>query len=247
MEFISRKTLLYKSGLGFYCINHVQGCWHGCRYPCYAYMMSHSHGRINNFEEWRKPKLVVNAIELLSTELARMKSRPDTIHLCLSTDPFMNGYPEITAMSLKLIALINSYNIRCSILTKGKLPAELGDRERFKAENIYGISLISLNEVFREQYEPGTIRYSERIEALKYLNGCGRKTLVHMEPYPTPNVVKQELYEILNAIQFTDEIFFSGWNYNNTVKQFPNYQQFYREQSGIAEQFCREHKIVYNR
>jgi hypothetical protein len=33
METIERKTLLNKSGLGFWCINAVQGCSHGCRYP----------------------------------------------------------------------------------------------------------------------------------------------------------------------------------------------------------------------
>jgi len=46
METIVRKTLLYKSGLGFYCINHAQGCTHGCLYPCYAFMMVRSYGRV---------------------------------------------------------------------------------------------------------------------------------------------------------------------------------------------------------
>ncbi len=31
MEQIRRKSLLYRSGLGFWCVNHVQGCAHGCR------------------------------------------------------------------------------------------------------------------------------------------------------------------------------------------------------------------------
>ena len=41
MDTITRTTLLYRSGLGFYCVNHAQGCL----YPCYAYMMAHSYGR----------------------------------------------------------------------------------------------------------------------------------------------------------------------------------------------------------
>ena len=41
--------MLYKSGLGFFCVNHVQGCGHGCLYPCYAYMMAHTYGRAKTY------------------------------------------------------------------------------------------------------------------------------------------------------------------------------------------------------
>jgi len=243
METITRKSLLYKSGLGFYCINHAQGCVHGCRYPCYAFMMAHSHGRVITFEEWCQPKLVANAAELLTKELARMKKKPDSIHLCLSTDPFMTGFPEVTAMSLKLIRLMNSYNIPCSILTKGVLPAELADQELYPVKNIYGISLISLNETFRSQWEPMAAPYLERIVALKYLHDQGRQTLVHIEPYPTPNLLQQSLEEILEAVGFAGQIDFSGWNYNYRVKEFPEYQQFYRDQAAVVRRFCKERGI----
>lgn len=243
MENITRKSLLYKSGLGFYCINHVQGCRHGCRYPCYAYMMARTHGRVNNYADWCHPKLVANATELLTKELIRLKVKPDYIHLCLTTDPFMNGYPEVTDMSLKLIAIINSYGIPCSILTKGKIPIDLADRERFPADNLLGISLISLNEEFRKIWEPEAALYSDRINALKSLDDCGCKTVVHIEPYPTPNLVEQNLEDILKAVEFVDHIYFSGWNYNTQVKQFPHYQEFYSDQANLVRRFCREHSI----
>jgi hypothetical protein len=43
---IQRKSLLYKTGVeyGDYTINHVQGCSHGCKYPCYAFLMSKRFG-----------------------------------------------------------------------------------------------------------------------------------------------------------------------------------------------------------
>ena len=128
MDTVIRKTLLYKSGLGFYCINHVLGCSHGCRYPCYAFMMAQSYNKTQTYTEWCKPRLVINAPDLLKKELTRMKKKPESVHLCLSTDPFMAGYDEITEMSLQLIAIINSFGIRCSILTKGRLPAELANK-----------------------------------------------------------------------------------------------------------------------
>ncbi len=243
MEYITRKSLLYKSGLGFYCINHVQGCWHGCRYPCYAYMMARTHGRVNTYDDWCRPKLVANAEELLKKELTRMKIRSDEIHLCLTTDPFMNGYPEVTDMSLKLIALINSYGIPCSLLTKGRMPVDLADRKRFLADNIHGISLISLDEEFRKRWEPNSASYFERISALKALHDYGCKTYVHIEPYPTPNIIEQSLEDLLKAVDFADNLYFSGWNYNSQVKQFPDYQKFYSDQTVIVRRFCREHSI----
>jgi DNA repair photolyase len=246
MEIILRKSLLYKSGLGVYCINHVQGCSHGCNYPCYAFMMAQSYGRVLNYTDWCQPKLVTNACELLSKELARMKVKPDSIHLCLSTDPFMTGFPEVTDVSLKLIAIINSHGIRCSILTKGKLPSELADKGHFNENNLYGISLISLNEEFRNRWEPGTIPYTDRIAALRYLHDNGFRTLAHIEPYPTPNLAKQSVEDLLEAVNFVDRIHFSGWNYNNKIKQFDNYEQFYREQSMIVNSFCKERNIEYN-
>jgi DNA repair photolyase len=245
LETITRKSLLYKSGLGVFCINHVQGCQHGCRYPCYAYMMAQSYGRVSTYADWCQPKLVANAAELLRKELARMRVKPVSIHLCLSTDPFMTGYPEVTDMSLKLMSIINSFGIRCSVLTKGKIPADLADRKRFPANNLHGISLISLNEEFRKRWEPGATPYAERITALKYLHDCGLQTLAHIEPYPTPNLIAQNLEDILEAVGFVDHLYFSGWNYNNQVKQFQNYQQFYSDQSSHAQRFCTERGIAF--
>lgn len=243
MEEVIRKSLLYKSGLGFYCINHVQGCFHGCLYPCYAFMMARTHGRVHEYSEWCSPRIVSNAEELLTKELKRMKTRPGEVHMCLTTDPFMNGYPEITELSLRLIEILNSYDIRCSILTKGKLPPALSDQKRFLQDNNLGISLISINEDFREKWEPNTVLYYERIDALKALNDSGCRTYVHMEPYPTPNIVDQKLEDILERISFARYIYFGGWNYNNVVKNYGDYKAFYVQQAGILKNFCRRNGI----
>ncbi|HWR11282.1 MAG TPA: radical SAM protein [Rectinemataceae bacterium] len=238
MESIARKTLLYKSGLGFFCVNPVQGCSHGCRYPCYAYMMARSYGRAKTYAEWCAPKLVSNAAEVLEKELDRKRALPDIVNFSLTTDPFMVGYPEVAEMSMRLIALINSRGIPCSILSKGILPRELADRERFPAENIYGISLISLDEGFRRRWEPGAAPYADRIRALRILHDGGRRTLVHMEPYPTPNFIEQDLGEILKAIGFADSVYFGGWNYNAEARGYPRYREFYQERTKIVRDFC---------
>src|SRR3990167_3895900 len=90
---VYRKTLLYKSKVEYanFCLNHVEGCSHGCRYPCYAMMMKKRCGLIKDYQEWIKPKLVGNALELLDKEIPKYKSK---IKLMTSGCLYMNGSVE---------------------------------------------------------------------------------------------------------------------------------------------------------
>jgi DNA repair photolyase len=243
LETIERKTLLYRSGLGFHCINHVLGCSHGCRYPCYAYLMAKHHGRVRNYTQWRRPRIVGNALALLDRELEKKRALPPEVHLCLTTDPFMVGHPEVAAMSLAIIERLNRSGIPCSVLTKGRLPAELADRQRFPCDNTHGISLVSLDDDFRREWEPGAAPHAERIAALRRLHDAGRRTLVHIEPYPTPNILEQDLARILAEVKFVDHMFFGGWNYNSRVSDGHATEAFYRRQRGIVRRFCAQHGI----
>ena len=88
MKTIERKSLLYKTGVeyGDYTINHVQGCAHGCMFPCYAFNMAKRFGNVKSYQEWLEPKLVNNAIELLDKELPRLKDKIKSVQLCFTTD-----------------------------------------------------------------------------------------------------------------------------------------------------------------
>ena len=123
MKTIERNSLLYKTGVeyGDYTINHVQGCAHGCKYPCYAMMMAKRFGKVKSYEEWCDPKLVSNALQLLDKEIPKLKDKIESVHLCFTTDPFMYGYDEIKELSLKIIEKLNNNGIKCTALTKGIL------------------------------------------------------------------------------------------------------------------------------
>lgn len=243
METIERKTLLYKSGLGFWCINHVQGCAHGCRYPCYAFMMARSHGRAKSMEEWCRPRLVANALPLLEREIVR-KRGVDQVHFCLTTDPFMVGFPDVAELTLQLVEAINRRGIPCSLLTKGILPRELSDHQRFSPHNIYGISIVSLDERFRKQWEPGAAPYADRVAAARALHERGCQTRAHVEPYPTPNIITQDLGELLRSLDFVDHLYFSGWNYNPRASDYPERDAFYAREERSVQAFCRKHGIT---
>ncbi|MEG0314938.1 MAG: radical SAM protein [Erysipelotrichaceae bacterium] len=239
MKKIKRKTMLYKTGVeyGDYTLNHVQGCFHGCKFPCYAMQMAKRFGKIKCYEEWIEPYIVENTLELLDLELPKLSKRIKFVHMCFTTDPFMSGFPEVEEMSLSIISKINSYNIPVEILTKGILPFKLKQISNNR-DNVFGITLVSLSEKFREKYEPGASLYNDRIKSLRECHDNGMKTWVSIEPYPTPNICEQSLVDLLEAISFVDYIVFGRWNYNKEVGSYKNCKVFYNEQSKIVETFC---------
>lgn len=237
MKHTVRKTLLYKTDVeyGDYTINHVEGCSHGCIYPCYAMMMAKRFGRVKDYEDWCEPKLVINAEELLKKEIPKYKDKIKFVHLSFTTDPFMYGVKEVETLSLKLLSILNDNNIRCTVLTKGILPIKLAELSK---DNEYGITLVSLNEEFRKKYEPFSASINDRLDALYKLHKRGMKTWVSIEPYPTPNIIEQDFEEILNKISFADKIIFGKLNYNSIVSKYKKNKEFYNRLSIQLKKYC---------
>lgn len=244
--YIQRKSMLYKTGVeyGDYTLNFVQGCAHGCRYPCYAFLLKKRFGQIKTYEEWLKPYLVSNTLEILDKEIPRLKDKIKSVQLCFTTDPFMVGYPEIEKMSLDVIKKLNDAGIKCTVLTKGILPVSLA---KCSKDNEYGITLISLDEEYREKMEPGSAPYVDRLKALKKLHEKGCKTWVSIEPYPTPNLINQDLKKILKAVSFVDKIIFGRTNYCKDVTSgYLEHKKFYNERAKEVIEFCTEKGIAYH-
>jgi len=248
MERIIRKSLLYKSRVEYadYCINHVEGCAHGCRFPCYAMMLKKRCGIIKSYNEWVRPKIVSNALELLENEIPRYKHKIKFVHLCFSTDPFMFGFLEVSDLTLKIIERLNKDNIRCVVLTKGLYPRVLADKKKYGTNNEYGITIVSLDNNFKHRFEPYSAPYKKRIESLEYLHKKGLKTWVSMEPYPTPNLVRQDLRNILKSVSFVDKIIFGKLNYNTESNKFEENIIFYKNCVDIVIDFCRKKGIEFH-
>jgi len=244
-KYIQRKSMIYKTAVeyGDYTINHVQGCAHGCKYPCYAFLMAKRFGKVKSYEEWLEPCLVDNALELIEKEIPKFKSKITSLHLCFTTDPFMYEYDEICKMSIDILGMLNANGIKCSALTKGILPKEL---DKLSRDNEYGITLVSLSEDYRKEYEPNSAQYIDRINSLKYLHEKGFKTWVSIEPYPTPNIIEQNLKGILESVSFVDKIIFGRTNYSKEISKFRKHKEFYNERANEVIAFCDERSIEYH-
>ena len=247
--YIQRKTMLYETGVeyGDFTMNHVLGCAHGCLYPCYAFQQKKRFGQVKDYDDWLRPRLVQNTLDLLKVEIPKLRNKIHSVQLCFSTDPFMYEFGEICKMSMDAIELLNQSGIRCTVLTKSVLPIDLADIHRFPLENEYGITLITLNEGYREEKEPFAATCEQRLRSLEALHAAGRKTWVSIEPYPTPNQIEQNLCDLLEAISFTDKIIFGRTNYCSEVtKGYPKHKSFYNEKAQVVADFCRQRGIEFH-
>ncbi len=248
---LTRKSLLYRSKVeyGGWTINHVQGCSHGCRYPCYAMMLARRVGRIAGYEDWIQPRVVENALELLDHELARLGDTIASVHLSFTTDPFMfdcaAGEPnqQVCNLSLRIIERLNSAGIPVSTLTKGVYPDALLSGAGLHPLNRFGVSLVSLSESFRAGWEPGAAHVADRVESLRKLAEAGCRTWVSIEPYPTPNIdsTSVEIDRLLGEISFVDTVVFGRWNYNALATSYDREHGFYECTAARVRAWCDAH------
>lgn len=255
-----RKTLLYKTKVeyGNWTINHIIGCKHGCNFPCYAMMMAKRFGWIKDYEDWRTPRIVTNSLELLEKEIPKYKDQIDFVHLCFMSDPFMYDFekkqlvPEVKELTLKIIEKLNKEGIKVTTLTKGIYPEDILDKKRFLQKNEYGVTLVSLNNNFKKEFEPFSAPYKERIDSLKRLAQAGLNTWVSIEPYPTPTLDETagNINDILENIRFVKKIIFGKLNYNRLanydsdyISIWENNEEFYKEMAKKVIDFCRKNNI----
>jgi len=259
---IKRKSLLYETKVeyGNWTINHIVGCRHGCKFPCYAMMMAKKFGWVKNYEDWRKPRIVENALELLEKEIPKYKNKINFVHLCFMSDPFMYDFDkkkpiaEIKKLTLKIIEKLNREGIRVTTLTKGIYPNDILDRKRFSGNNEYGITLVSLNKEFKNKFEPFSTPYEARLASLKKLSDNGLRTWVSLEPYPTPELDKtsEDIDKILEKVCFVNKLIFGKFNYRKiaatkkTLSVWKNNREFYEEMVKKVISFCKKNNIKYH-
>ena len=94
--------------------------------------------------------------------------------------------------------------------------------------------------------EPGAATYQDRLASLRALHNAGCRTWVSIEPYPTPNIIEQDLQKILDEVSFADRIIFGRTNYSKEANAYKDHKRFYNEQAAEVIDFCQKHSIDYH-
>ena len=200
-------------------------------------------GAISSYEDWIKPKIVMNALELLGIELRRFKNRIKKVFLCFATDPFMHEIEEVQELTLRILESLNEADIEAVLISKGIYPDDLLDQMAYGQLNEYGSTIVSLSEEFRKRFEPNAAPIDQRIAALRKMHESGLKTWVSIEPYPTPNIFEQDIREILEQVSFVDRIVFGKWNYSRQTSAFIHHREFYNSMAHEVIKFCGKKSI----
>ena len=67
-----------------------------------------------------------------------------------------------------------------------------------------------------------------------------------MEPYPTPNLAKQDLLKILGKVSFVNKIIFGKLNYNVKSSEFEDSEKFYQDCANTVIEFCKNYGIEHH-
>ena len=215
-----------------YACNVAKGCTNQCSY---CWLKEFPYFMENGKMEFPKRSPVEYAREQIEKGL-----KPEGIFLSFLTDLFLS-------VNLKhaqnLICFLLSKGIEVATLTKsGIVIGDLDFTDAYGDNLRMGISIVSLDNGFRDKHEPHTRTISCRLDSLKILKRFGYFVWVSIEPYPTPDIWKQDLIELLEELSFADFLLFGKWNYNWRAENL-SARIFYRDMVDQFTGFCKENKI----
>ncbi len=171
-------SVLNRSGIPVvdYAVNPYVGCAHACAY-CYAIFMRRFTG---HEEEWGSfVDVKINAPEILARQLGRAKWGRITVGTV--TDPYQPSERscQVTRRCLEVLA---TSTFPVSLLTKSPLVVRDVDVIGRIPELEVGLTLTTLDDGLRAQFEPGSPPVEERLRALRKLADAGVRTWAFCGP-----------------------------------------------------------------
>lgn len=215
-----------------YACNVAKGCSNQCSYCWlkeFPYFMENG-----KMEFPKKPP-----VELVREQIEK-GLKPEGVFLSFLTDPFLNVNRQHTN---RLIYFLINQGIKIATLSKSGITDEnIGIYDSGDIRT--GLTIVSLDNDFRNEYEPNTTSITQRLNKLKELKEFGYYVWVSIEPYPTPEIWNQELIPLLEELSFADFLLFGKWNYDWRGENLAG-RIFYRDMVKKFESFCQKKGIRY--
>ena len=204
------KSILVKSNLpaSDFVANPYSGCPHHCRY-CYASFMKRF---TKHEEEWGT---FIDIKEYESKKLPSNLNRK-TILLSSVTDPY-NPFEAKYHKSREVLQLLANSKAHIEILSKSDLMLKDIDLLKSIPDLSVGISLNTLDDVFRKDMESGAASVQRRLKALETLHREGIKTYLFISPI-FPYIT--DIRAICDRVSpYADMICFENLNLKGSAKQ----------------------------
>ncbi|MEW6162583.1 MAG: radical SAM protein [Nitrospirota bacterium] len=164
-------------------INITRGCFHSCIY-CYARGFTDvpPRGEVHLYE---------NIPEILEEELARKRKLPSWVSFSTASDA-LQPVDEILEVTYRVMRMLLERGIGISFLTKGFIPSEfVGLFKRYPKLVKARIGIVSLDEGYRELFEPFSTHPLTRLSLVRDLINEGIETSVRVDPV-IPDVTDSE-------------------------------------------------------
>lgn len=187
------KSLLNPSKLAVYCINPYVGCQHACSY-CYANPMTRRFSR--HSESWGEfVDIKVNAPEVLRKEIRRREK--GQVFISSLTDAYQ-PLEKKYGLTRKLLGILLENQFPVCIQTKSSLVTRDIDLLKKFNEKEVGITITTLDDSVRRNFEPFSSPVGERLEALRLLHENGIKTYIFVGPV-LPHLTDKNLEELIKT------------------------------------------------
>lgn len=208
----AKRKPLAKSGTNFeWQINCYQGCEHGCLY-CYG--RKQGKYRVIRYDEWVNAEPRAETSDLLRKQLFGMrpatKDRIKDIFVCSACDAYQPQELE-QEITRRVIEILIEGKLPFTILTKNV--SVLRDIDLFAGYDRcrVGLTIITLDDSFREILEPNASPIVERCEALKTLKLAGVSTYCSVEPIMSD--IRSDLIAVVDKLRdYVDLFEFGKWN-----------------------------------
>ncbi|GAG04790.1 unnamed protein product, partial [marine sediment metagenome] len=164
-------------------LNPYRGCTHKCLYPCYTCAFSSFNSYYRLFWEKDIPTVVINFPEILIKELDDPNLKFAAWgYLSPTTDPFQKPLEPHYELTYKIMKILIEKELGFEFITKS-VPGKKAINLLQGYPYVFGqFTITSNDEEFRKIFEPGTVPYEDRFEAMKNVHDAGIPVILRYDP-----------------------------------------------------------------